>query len=296
MAFDAALLQQAYESCFRNRDSVLVSRYCGCIDCLATMDSSVVTTFVGDAAESTALCPSCGMDTVLPDASGIPPELPLLKALHLQFLNDPEFPDSEPWPRCADSSPGGLARSGTAGPRRYKSSSEARGLLVLLRANAIVLARADFTYAAAVSLLHGLEPFGLELDADFVRLGSLLCHAGLVLHPSELSGTGSLHETAGERLLLANNAEPDLARVCVTHSRWSGMAVSPEELLVALASHLWRGLRDTSLEHAVAKRLAESAETERDTLRRRLAPLFTAVATGGKARLEEANRVQAPAV
>lgn len=293
MTFDATLLEQAYESCFGNRDAVSSSRYCACFDCLVTMEASVISTFFASGGAWAAACPSCGGDTVLADACGFPMTLPFLKALHLRYLNDAKDPEDEPWPRSIDSTPGELLFRGRSRSRRYATPAEARELLVLLRCNAALLARVDCAHAAAGALLDGLAPVVPNLDADFVRLGAVLHDAGLVLHPSEISAPGDRHEAAGQRLLLARDVEPDLARVCSSHAGWSRMSVSMEELLVALVSRLWRAIRDASLEQAVVQRLSEGANIDTATLERSLVALFDSIAAGGDARLEEATSARA---
>jgi hypothetical protein len=50
---------------FQNRDQVTAARVCGCFYCLATFPGAAVQAWVDDG--KTALCPRCGVDSVLPD-------------------------------------------------------------------------------------------------------------------------------------------------------------------------------------------------------------------------------------
>jgi len=60
-------LDTAHLRSFRNRPLV---GQCGCFFCLAEFDASVVTTWVDDG--RTALCPKCGIDSVLSEPDNDP--------------------------------------------------------------------------------------------------------------------------------------------------------------------------------------------------------------------------------
>jgi hypothetical protein len=67
-------LKEAHAHCFRNRDEVLASSVCGCFYCCAVFPSAEVEDWtdsqVGE--ETTALCPNCGIDSIIGDKSGYP--------------------------------------------------------------------------------------------------------------------------------------------------------------------------------------------------------------------------------
>lgn len=52
------------ELSFRNREKVKQSEYCSCFYCLSVFKSSEVIEWVDN--EDTALCPKCGIDSVIP--------------------------------------------------------------------------------------------------------------------------------------------------------------------------------------------------------------------------------------
>jgi hypothetical protein len=109
---------------------------------------------------------------------------------------------------------------------------------------------------AADALLSTLRQLNVTIDADWVRAGAMLHDAGKTLHPSELDGPGSLHEEAGETLLLSHGVDPRIARCCVSHARWREDCAL-EELVVALADKLWKGVRVPDLEMRVIDRIGD---------------------------------------
>jgi len=79
MAYSEELLQKAHKQSSQHREQVLAGR-CGCFDCLAIYDGTIVKTWTDD--NQTALCPICKIDTVLPVSDEIPAgELAFLKAM-----------------------------------------------------------------------------------------------------------------------------------------------------------------------------------------------------------------------
>jgi hypothetical protein len=138
-----------------------------------------------------------------------------------------------------------------------KTVDEARDFLVKLGAPPRLIAHTCVVGEAAELLLLQLQRLRVPHDADFVRIGVVLHDAGKVLHPDELRGGGAKHEPAGEKLLLAQGVDPELARCCLSHARWAGMPCSLEELLVALADSLWKGKRDAALEKRVVEAISE---------------------------------------
>jgi len=104
--------------------------------------------------------------------------------------------------------------------------------------------------------LRRLYP-ALAFDADAVEFGAATHDLGKALHPDELTGPGSLHEAAGEGLLIGRGVPPGLARFCRTHGSWrTDPAAGLEDLLVALADTCWKGKRDMDLEIRVSRAAA----------------------------------------
>ena len=67
------------------------------------------------------------------------------------------------------------------------------------------------------------------------------------------------------------------------------MTVSLEELLVALADKLWKGVRKLELEERVIDRVAASLKTDRWDAFVELDNLFETIAADGTARLERSR-------
>src|SRR5262249_20816123 len=103
----------------------------------------------------------------------------------------------------------------------------------------------------------------LAFDSDAVRYGAASHDIGKVVHIAELSGPGSLHEAAGEALLLAHGVPPELARFAGTHGRWTAPATTINDHLVSLADKVWKAKRVQDLEDLVVAELAAACGIER---------------------------------
>ena len=77
MKFTEQQLLDAHKPTMDNRHEIERSMECACFDCGEIYNASEVTEWTDNG--NTALCPHCGMDCVLGDASGI--------ALTSEFLN-----------------------------------------------------------------------------------------------------------------------------------------------------------------------------------------------------------------
>ncbi|PCK83081.1 cytoplasmic protein [Rhizobium sophoriradicis] len=64
------VLIQAHKHSARHRQDIETSGRCGCFYCCAVFEPSEIEEWVD--ADTTALCPRCGIDAVLGDASGLP--------------------------------------------------------------------------------------------------------------------------------------------------------------------------------------------------------------------------------
>jgi len=58
-------IQEAHEFCNSNKNTISKSEFCGCFYCEKTFKPSEIKEWVGS--EDRALCPHCGIDSVLPD-------------------------------------------------------------------------------------------------------------------------------------------------------------------------------------------------------------------------------------
>ena len=165
----------------------------------------------------------------------------------------------------------------------------ARELLSRLGAPPRLLRHVELVGEAAELVLSSLSQLGLEVESDLVRVGVALHDAGKILHADELDRPGGEHEPAGEALLLAEGVSPELARICLSHARWASMTVSLEELLVALADKLWKGVRKQELEERVVTEVATRLGKERWSLFIELDGAFESIAAGGTDRLERSR-------
>lgn len=73
---------KASDYCIYNKNIILKSKNAACYCCVNHFKASMVTEFV-DNEDTTALCPLCGVDAVLGDATGLPIEnVEYLQAMH----------------------------------------------------------------------------------------------------------------------------------------------------------------------------------------------------------------------
>jgi hypothetical protein len=142
---------------------------------------------------------------------------------------------------------------------------------------------------AADGLLQIYVELGIACDAQLVELGVAVHDAGKILHPGELDGPGSMHEPAGEAMLLAEGVQPTVAHCCVSHAAWAASGVTFEELTVALADKLWKGKREEALELLVIDAAAAALGRGRWELFAELDTAFERIAAGATDRLERSR-------
>lgn len=65
-------LKRAHKASFKNKESVLRSKLCGCFSCLKTFAPDEVAFRKEMVGHETAWCPYCDIDAVLGDATGFP--------------------------------------------------------------------------------------------------------------------------------------------------------------------------------------------------------------------------------
>lgn len=109
----------------------------------------------------------------------------------------------------------------------------------------------DVAQQLAISVRHASPR--LRFDDDAVRFGAATHDIGKALHPEELVAPGSVHEIAGEALLVRAGVAPSLARFARTHgtARDALDALATEDLLVIAADLAWKGGRDRRLDDAL---------------------------------------------
>ena len=77
MKYTEQQLREAHNHSAHNNDEIARSQQCGCFSCCKVYGASEVVDYVDNG--ETAVCPHCGIDSVIGDASGID--------LTPQFLN-----------------------------------------------------------------------------------------------------------------------------------------------------------------------------------------------------------------
>ena len=103
----------------------------------------------------------------------------------------------------------------------------------------------------------------LDYNREMVHLGAAIHDIGKILHPTELSGPGHLHEVAGEMILNAQGFPHRLAHIACSHGQWANESdIGMEDLFVALADTWWRGKRDEALETAVTQQIIQQIHDE----------------------------------
>lgn len=63
-------IAEAHFHCAQHRDEILNSNMCGCFDCLQTFKPTEITDWLANG--TCAICPKCGVDSVIGDKSGFP--------------------------------------------------------------------------------------------------------------------------------------------------------------------------------------------------------------------------------
>ncbi|AKU98589.1 hypothetical protein AKJ09_05253 [Labilithrix luteola] len=178
---------------------------------------------------------------------------------------------------------------------RVVSPEAAREILVALGAPRRLMTHGRLVLEAADELLRAMRTLGVDVDERLVRAGAMLHDAGKILHPNELTNPGKNHEEAGEAMLLAQDVDPVVARCCVTHAQWASFDCSLEELLVALADALWKGIRRDPIERRVVDEVARRLRGDAWESFVVLDECFERIAEAGPERLERSVRADADA-
>ena len=84
---------RAHRHSIRHRDEIDASGVCGCFYCLAIFQPNDIKGWVDQTelspAGATALCPRCGIDSVIGSASGYPITEPFLRDMRSHWFNTP---------------------------------------------------------------------------------------------------------------------------------------------------------------------------------------------------------------
>lgn len=162
-----------------------------------------------------------------------------------------------------------------------ESHCDAFDLLKTLGAPNRLLRHSRLVSQAADALVSEFQALGVEFDVLVVELGAVLHDSGKIQHSNELYEAGSLHEQAGQTLLLAHEVQPEIARCCASHGRWHLPGVSFEERVVALADKLWKGKRESDLELNIIDEIAARLGQSRWDVFGKLDTVFEEIASRG---------------
>jgi Zn finger protein HypA/HybF involved in hydrogenase expression len=87
MTYSKELLTNAHKHCRNNRKDIAVSAECGCFYCRQVYPAVEVTKYTNLV---DAICPKCGIDSVLADGSGLEVSVPFLSAMSDRWFGDAE--------------------------------------------------------------------------------------------------------------------------------------------------------------------------------------------------------------
>lgn len=78
-------VREAHRHSSRHRDEITASTQCGCFQCCATFPPEQIVDWTDDG--DTALCPQCGIDTVIGDRSGFPVSRAFLSSMRAHWCS-----------------------------------------------------------------------------------------------------------------------------------------------------------------------------------------------------------------
>jgi hypothetical protein len=169
--------------------------------------------------------------------------------------------------------------------RNFESLDEAYDFFKKLGASAKLLLHVKLVGEAAEILIEKLSNLEVPFNANFVRFGVAFQDAGKIIHTEELSKKGNFHEADGEKLLLDNGVDKNLARCCQSHGKWESIDCSFEEYLIALSDKLWKGKRENLLESIVIDKISELLNRDGWEIFVEMDSCFEKIASKGDSRL-----------
>lgn len=73
---------EAHKFSIRHKSNLEKDEICGCFYCLEIFSPDEITYWVNDGADSTAICPHCGIDSIIGQSSGYPITQDFLKEMN----------------------------------------------------------------------------------------------------------------------------------------------------------------------------------------------------------------------
>ena len=188
----------AGKASFENWDSVMHSKLCGCYYCCSIFPSSRITDddWTPDLHGRTVLCPECGIDAVIGDASGIPIRKDVLEELYqVKFGTADDGGDDEAPLRCVGSGNFNLdtvvVRDYPDGPAGKRFTERTVAEEVGGTCGNVMCLLATFGFEAYPQACLDDSPEGRKITADLERYG---CDTRFVTNTPE-GGTTLLRVT-----------------------------------------------------------------------------------------------------
>lgn len=72
---------RAHKYSSNHKSSLIKDKQCGCFYCLKIFSPKEISSWTEDANDNTALCPYCGIDSVIGESSGFPINVNFLKKM-----------------------------------------------------------------------------------------------------------------------------------------------------------------------------------------------------------------------
>lgn len=63
---------QAHKFASNHNKELIKNKYCGCFYCLTVFETKEITFWINDKYDKTAVCPYCGIDSIIGEYSGYP--------------------------------------------------------------------------------------------------------------------------------------------------------------------------------------------------------------------------------
>ena len=79
-------LQRAHKKSYANKTRLKTAERCGCFYCLKTFNADRIIDWTLDMPDETALCPFCGIDSVIGDNEGFPLTEDFLKEMYSEWF------------------------------------------------------------------------------------------------------------------------------------------------------------------------------------------------------------------
>lgn len=79
--------EKAHPCCFANKKLPEKIKRCGCFNCGAVFPPGGIKEWIEDEPDWSALCPYCGIDSVIGESAAFPLTNQVLKAMHEKYFN-----------------------------------------------------------------------------------------------------------------------------------------------------------------------------------------------------------------